>query len=178
MSEKPKAAIFTLTKEAGGEIDVDSPSMLPRNRQQISNVCCSHSAHDKNVLYSVMLECKLTQGKEDSFVRDVKAAPSPQSVLFFDWQLRDMERFLTDNRQFGVLTVDTTFNLGEFYVTVIAYPQLMLQDVSTEKHPTMIGPVLIHQQTDFASLNYFAATLISHSKKLRNALCFGTDQWR
>ena len=149
--------------------------MLPRNRQQISNVCCSHSAHDKNVLYSVILECKLTQGKEDSFVRDVKAAPSPQSVLFFDWQLRDMERFLTDNRQFGVLTVDTTFNLGEFYVTVIAYPQLMLQDVSTEKHPTMIGPVLIHQQTDFASFNYFAATLISHSKKLRNALCFGTD---
>ena len=51
----------------------------------------------------------------------------------------------------------------------------MLQDVRTGKHPTMIGPVLIHQQTDFPSFNYFAATLISHNKKLRNALCFGTD---
>ena len=174
-SEKPKSAIFTLTKEAGGEVEVDSPRMLPRNRQQISNVCRSHTAHDKNVLYSVMLECKLTQGKDDAFVRDIKAAPSPQSILFFDWQLRDMECFLTNNRQFGVLTVDTTFNLGELYVTIVTYPQLMLQDVNTRKHPTIVGPVLIHQQTDFASFNYFAATLISHNKKLRSTLCFGTD---
>ena len=94
--------------------------MLPRNRQQISNIRRSHCAHDKNVLYSVMLECKLTQGKDNAFVRDVKAAP-PQSILFFDWQLRDMERFLTDNRQFGVLTVDTTFNLGEFYMTILTH---------------------------------------------------------
>ena len=146
--------------------------MLPRNRQQISNVRRSHTSHDKNVLCSVLLECKLTQGKDDAFV---KAAPSPQSVLFFDWQLRDIERFLTNNHQFGILTVDTTFNLGEFYVTVVSYPQLMLQDVRTGKHPTMIGSVLIHQQTDFPSFNYFAAILISYNKKLRNALCFGTD---
>ena len=107
-SEKPKSSIFTITKDAGGEIEVAFPSMLPRNRQQISNVRRSHTSHDKNVLYSVMLECKLTQGKDDAFVRDVKAAPSPQSVLFFDWQLRDTERFLTNNHQFGILTVDTT----------------------------------------------------------------------
>ena len=98
LPEEPKAAIFTLTKEACGEIDVDTPSMLPHNRQQISIVCRSHNAHDKNVLYTVMLESKLTQGKEYSFVRDVKAAPSQS----FYWQLRDMECFLTDNRQFGV----------------------------------------------------------------------------
>jgi hypothetical protein len=118
--------------------------MLPGNRQQISDFRRGHSSQDKNVLYSVMLECKLTQGRDDALVRDVKAAPSPQAVLFFDYELRDMERFLTNNHQFGILTVDTTFNLGEFYVTVVAYPHLMLQDVRTGKHPTMIGPVLIH----------------------------------
>ena len=94
-----------------------------------------------------MLECKLTQGSNDAFVRDVKAAPSPQCVLLFDWQLNDMELFLTNNHHFGVLTVDTTFNLGEFYVTVVTYPQLMLQDVTMGKHPKMVGPVLVHQQT-------------------------------
>lgn len=156
-------------------MEVATPSILPRNRQQISNIRRSHCVQDKNVLYSVMLECKLTQGTNDAFVRDVKAAPSPQSVLFFDWQLHDMERFLTNNHRFGVLTVDTTFNLGEFYVTVVTYPHLMLQDVRTGNHPTIVGPVLIHQQTDFASFNYFAATLVSSNKQLRNTLCFGTD---
>ena len=77
MKEKPKSAVFTLTKEAGGEVEVATPSVLPRNRQQISNIRRSHNVHDKNVLYSVMLECKLTQGSNEAFVRDVKAAPSP-----------------------------------------------------------------------------------------------------
>ena len=40
------------------------------------------TGRDNNVLYSVMLECKATHGSEDVFVRDVKAAPSPQCVLF------------------------------------------------------------------------------------------------
>ena len=63
------------------------------------------------------------------------------------WQLNDMERFLSNNHHFGVLTGDTTFNLGVFYVTVVTYPQLMLQDVTMGKHPKMVGPVLVHQQT-------------------------------
>ena len=53
------------------------------------------------MLYSVMLECKATQGSENMSARDVKAAPSPQCVLFFDWQLQDMRRFLTNNKNFG-----------------------------------------------------------------------------
>ena len=30
-----------------------------------------------------MLECKLARGNSEAFVRDVKAAPSPQCVMFF-----------------------------------------------------------------------------------------------
>ena len=53
---------------------------------------------DTNVLYSIMAECKLAQGKKDAFIRDVKAAPEPQSVLFYDWQLEDMVRACTNNQ--------------------------------------------------------------------------------
>ncbi len=34
-----------------------------------------------------MLKCKVCEGKEDSFVRDIKAPPDPQCVLFADWQV-------------------------------------------------------------------------------------------
>lgn len=115
------------------------------------------------------------QGKGCAFVCDVKAAPSPQSVLSFDWQIEDMVRFLTKNDSFGILTVDTTFNLGDFYVTLTSYPHMMLQDVRNTCHLTMIGPALVHQQKDFASFNYFISTLISHDKRLQNLLSFGTD---
>ena len=52
---------------------------------------CQNSTAEDNVLYSVMLECKLAQGKSNAFVRDVKAAPEPMAVVFFDWQLNDLE---------------------------------------------------------------------------------------
>ena len=122
-----------------------------------------------------MLQCKLAQGTQDAFVRDVKAAPDPQCVLFFDWQIADMERFLTDSREFGILTADPTYNLGKFYVTPTTYPYLMLEDITTRKHPCMLGPVLVHQRMDFTCFNYFSSTLVGFSKKLRNIQSFGTD---
>ena len=72
---------------------------------------------DSDVLYSIMMESKLSQGKGELFVQDVKAAPKPQSVLFYEWQTNDLIRFYTDNDQFSVMKAETTFNLSEFFVT-------------------------------------------------------------
>lgn len=86
------------TAEEGGEIYARGASCLPRDRMQIKNFRrCQNSTSDENVLYSVMLECKLGQGKSEAFVRDVKAAPEPMAVVFHDWQLNDLERFCTNN---------------------------------------------------------------------------------
>ena len=91
------------------------------------------------------------------------------------FQLEDMERFLVDNDDFGILTIDPTYNLGQFYVTPTTYPHLMLQDITTKKHPSIIGPVLVHQRMDFASFNYFSSTLIGFNKNLWNLRAFCTD---
>ena len=64
-----------------------------------------------------MLECKLSQGTSNEFEQDVKAAPFPMGGMCFRWQMNDMVRFLTRNHHFGALTVDTTYKLGEFFVT-------------------------------------------------------------
>ena len=172
----PKEAVYQATCLQGGEIEAKGMSSLPRNRQQIANYRRVEKKKDDDVLYSVMLECKLAQGSQEAFVRDVKAAPDPQCVLFFDWQITDMVRFVTDTEeQSGILTVDPTYNLGNFYVTPTTYPHLMLEDISTGRHPSLLGPVLIHQRMNFAAFNYFTSTLIGFSKKLRNLRAFGTD---
>ena len=172
----PKEAVYQATLMQGGEIEAKGMSNLPRNRQQIANYRRTEKKRDGNILYSVMLECKLAQGTQEAFVRDVKAAPDPQCVLFFDWQIADMERFVTDSsEQHGILTVDPTYNLGQFYVTPTTYPHLMLEDITTRKNPSLLGPVLIHQRMDFSTFNYFSSTLVGFSKKLRNLSSFGTD---
>ena len=132
---------------------------MPRNLQQLKNYRRSGKSKDSNVLYSVMLQCKLCQGKEDCLVRDVKAAPDPQFVLFTHRQLSDMERFATDQREHYIVTVDTTYNLGEFYVTPIVYEHQMLEHTKTGKHPSFMGPVLIHQRKNFSA---FLTILLAH----------------
>ena len=116
------------------------------------------------MLYSIMLQCKLCEGKDDAFVRDVKAAPEPQCVMFSEWQLSDFNRFVTDPREYSILTADTTYNLGDFYVTPISYQHLKLEDITTGRHPTFIGPILVHQRKNYSAFNYFTNTLISHDK--------------
>ena len=136
-------------------------SGLPRNRIQISNYRRVENKKNDNVLHSVMLECKLSQGTKEAFVRDIKAAPDPQCILCFDSQIADMERFLCDtNESHGILTIDPTYNLGEFYVTPTTYPHLMLEDIITRKHPSLLGPVLVHQKMEFSTFNYFSSTLV------------------
>ena len=172
----PKTVVHTITKQQGGEILAKGAAYLPRDRQQVANFRRSVAKpKDTNVLYSIMVECKLAQGKKDAFIRDVKAAPEPQSVLFYDWQLDDLVRLCTNNKQLSVMSVDTTFNLGEFYVTPITYRHSLLEGIRSGKHPIMIGPVLVHQRLQFATFNYFLSTLVGSNKLLRNLLAVGTD---
>ena len=175
VSSTPKAVVSEIGREAGGELEVRSIASVPRNSRQVSYARYKGGTNNCDPLYSVMLECKLAQGTSDVFVQDVKGAPFPMSVLCFDWQLNDMERFLTFNQRFSVLTVDTTFKLGQFYVTPMTYQHLMLEDIKTKTHPIMLGPLLIHQKVDFPAYNYFSSTLISLNKELKRVLAFGTD---
>ena len=136
-TQKPKEALNTLILEKGGENYAKNVASLPRDSRQISYAREKKHMKDPNPLYSVMLECKLAQGKADIYVQDVKAAPQPMCILSFEWQ------FLTNNNEFGILTVDTTYNLGNFYVTPLTYPHLMLQDTKSRKSPLMLGPILV-----------------------------------
>ena len=51
----------------------------------------------------------------------------------------------------------------------------MLVDVTTHKHPTMAGPMLVHKRKNFSSFNYFANTLVGFNKQLQHITVFGTD---
>ena len=82
----PNTAMHKAVQQQGGELMAIGLNKLPRNSQQIRNYRRSETKKDTDVLYSVMLQCKLSEGKSDSFVRDVKAAP-------------DHYRFLTQTQQ-------------------------------------------------------------------------------
>ena len=106
-----------------------------------------------------MSQCK-SKNVTVRFIRDVKAGPDPALVLTTDQQLNDLMKFCTSPDEFTVITVDPTFNLGDFDVAPITYHHLLLQSEHTGKSPVFVGPVLIHYRQDFAIFLYFASTLV------------------
>ena len=79
-------------------------------------------------VFTMMQQAK-TGDHSGKFVRETRPSPKPTFVLAHDGQLDDLVRFCTPSSSFSILTVDPTFNLGEFDVTPTAYKNLLLQSV-------------------------------------------------
>lgn len=101
-----------------------------------------------------------TQDPSHIFIRDIKTAPDPAIVLATDQQLEDITRFCTSPYDFSILTVDPTFTLGDFDVTVITYRHLLLETRRGMNSPILLGPILIHYKKNFASYLFFTSSLV------------------
>lgn len=121
-----------------------------------------------------MTDCK-SKDNTACFVRDVKAAPDSALVLANDQQLYNLVRFCTNAEEFSIVTVDPTFNWGEFDVTPITHQNLLLQTEQSSNHPAFLGPILIHFCKNFSTYLYFASTLIGLKRDLEKLKAFGTD---
>lgn len=149
---------------------------MPHNIQQLKNYRRSDKTKDANVLYSVMVQCKVYEGKADAFVRDVKATPKPQCVLFSDWQIADLERFITDVREFSIFAAETTYiQSGRILCDTYYVSTPHVSRYSHRKASNFSWSSSCPQKKEIFSINYFANTLISHNKKLRDICAFGTD---
>ena len=173
----PKETVSCVSQEAGGIVGAAAPGKLPRNEHQVSNLRHSQkqpSDSSNDELFVVMSQCK-SKDVTAHFIRDVKAGPDPALVIATDQQLNDLVKFCTSPDEFTVITVDPTFNLGDFEVTPITYRHLFLQSERTGKSPVFVGPMLIHYRKDFATFLYFASTLVGLRRDLERLQAFGTD---
>ena len=73
------------------------------------------------------------------------------------------------------MTVDPTFSLGDFDVTVTTYHYLLLRCRRTKNHPVIIGPVMVHFKKSFSTYPFFSSTLVGLRPKLSSLKLFGTD---
>ena len=149
-NKKPKHIEHDILEVNGGIFDARSGAELCRNRKQISNT--KYRMQSDDTLVSCIELCKSQELSSSRVVRDVRCAPEFTVFLATDGQLKDLEKFCTNNKHFSILTVDTTFNIGDFYVTVTTYRNLMLlTDKGAGVEPVMLGPALLHQRKTFNS---------------------------
>ena len=150
-AKSPKCIVGTVSKGLWGTVSVKNPCELPRNERQAMYIkkkefSSQPSFSNETVsdqLFSVMLSAK-SEDVNGKFVRDTRPCPEPAFVVARDRQLDDLVRFCTPAYALSILTVDPTFNLGDFDVTPITYRYCLLKSVRTNNPLVFIGPTLIH----------------------------------
>ena len=178
----PKETVEHLSSAVGGVLSASASGELPRNEKQVTNLrqqaklkghACGPSGEVDELF--VVMQRAYSEDPGSKFIRSIRAAPDPAIVLAEDHQIADLVRFCTSSTEFGILTVDPTFSLGNFDVTPITYRHLLLTTRRNENVPVFLGPVLIHYRKNFATYLFFASSLVGLSSRLEGIRAFGTD---
>ena len=177
LSEIRSVGAIPKSREQGSKLLKHKESMCNNVQKNISHACSEpfRGLASKDPWYNLLLECK-KQGKNVTFIRDVKLAPEPSCVLATDRQLHDLARFCCNPFQYSPLTVDPTFNLGQYNVTIVTYKHLMLKNRRGGGNPCLVGPVMIHSRKTRESYSQLCSTMKTLEPSLKNLLAFGTDE--
>lgn len=176
-----------VSDDLGGLASCSGLGQMPRNRQQVKDIgkakkgetCLKNLSGNDNQddpWYRLLGDCKKqSNDRKTAFLRDVRVAPEPLCVMATDRQLKDLERFCCNPTEFRPFTVDPTFNIGRFNVTPITYEHLMLENKRDGNHPSLIGPVLLHEKKTTETYSTFGGVLRTLEPNLRDVMAFGTD---
>lgn len=184
-----EAVHHAIAEGLGGLQSCVGLGQVPRDRQQVKDMArrkpVNKGSYPKNMSsagrtsdpwYMLLNECKI-QGRDPktAFVRDVRVGAEPFCVVGTKRQLNDLKRFCCNPLEYRPLTVDPTFAFGPYNVTPISYQHLMVLNREDGNHPTMIGPVLLHEKKTQSTYSLFGGTLKSLEPDLKNLMAFGTD---
>ena len=182
----PKHVISSVSAVVGGVLGASAPGQLPRDEKQVTNFKAKETLASRSSTLSIgrdaaaddlflVMQKAYSEDPSKRFVRAVNAAPEPAIVVSTDRQLQDLSRFCCNSFEFCPLTVDPTFCLGSFDVTLITYRHLLLQSKRYGNPPIFIGPCCIHYKKSFATYLFFASTIIGQCSHLEGVRVIGTD---
>ena len=162
---KPQKAILKLMKSRY-VLSANSSAETPRDRKQVYNFKRSEclKATDqqgkKDEIYAVMLRAAAEEEEgEEPFIHSIASWPEPMCILGFQYQFHDITRFCSDPSNHCLLTIDKTFNLGNFYVTPTSYRNLLLETTRTGKNPLFLRPTLVHMTRSCAAYSHLLPKL-------------------
>ena len=123
LQQGPKSTIEKMCTKAGGTLRAIAPGQLSRSEKQITTLAAKEKVKNRSVgstiesddLFIIMQHAH-AEDPTSQFIRSIRAT-DPAIVVADDIQITDMVRFCTSSIEFGILTVDPTFSLGEFDVT-------------------------------------------------------------
>lgn len=130
----PSRIFDEVSEAAGGVLDCEQSADFPRDSR--------HHAQNKASVDEFASLLDLSNGSKT--VHNLQWTPSPRVVYFLDEQVDEIVRecYRPDTR--SILSIDTTFNLGNVYVTTTTHQNEKVITKKTGKAANLTGPAMFH----------------------------------
>ncbi|XP_031565581.1 uncharacterized protein LOC116300780, partial [Actinia tenebrosa] len=178
-NKKPKVVYDDSFEKSGGLLGSTSTSCEPRNPRQVYNAIASFvnkkKDEDKDEIFQLLMQLKEDNASEGGFIQEVTFGKTPEVIVAFEQQVTDITRFCTNQTRFSIMSIDPTFNLGKFFVTLTTYKHPMLLLKESQESPVFLGPSFIHMQQTTQNYYGFLSYLIGKKPVLQNLKAYGSD---
>lgn len=173
-TDKP-STVYNNLKRKYDELTRPTGLQQVRNKKRREKVKDTQSTNGNNVADQIMALENMVS-KNHNFVRTIirDKNKTPCIILYNDEQILDLKNICCSGQ--SVLGIDKTFNLCNMHVTVTCYKQLSVRRTRTEEPPIFLGPVLLHDSSDFESFgNFFYHLKMKLIDTDMHRLVIGTD---
>ena len=170
----PHSVFDKVTEEVGGSGSSYAASDMPRGIDQISYARKNMRQKGAKDQISELLD---NVQNSPEHVHGLQLSPSIRFVVSTRQTLANLVTFSTSYAKCTPLCIDTTYGIGEFFVTT-SYKNLKVLNKGNHEHPSFPGPALFHVDEDESVFSYFSQTLVSMENSLRSILFIGSDRDR
>ena len=98
----------------------------------------------------------LDKSRNSTWIQNIQWTPCPRAVIASKGLLEDVVNNCCNPEKFGVFSIDTTYNVGDFYVTSTVYPHIKLASRSTGTAPYLPSPAILHVKQDESQFVYLS----------------------
>ena len=169
----PLSVFDTVSEEVGGIQNTYAASDLPRSVNQVWHL--RHNLRQKGVVDQIAELLDKAHSLPDN-LHSLQLTPSIRFVVSTPQTIENMDAFCTSYGNCTPFCIDTTYGVGDFFVTTTSYKNLKLLNKRAKEHPFFPGPALFHVDQDETVFSYFAQTLISQKNHLKSILFVGSDR--
>ena len=145
---------------------------MPRDVKQISNARQTLKEKEEEDEFASLLGL----ARQDPAIRNLQWNPNPRVVFATDQQLAEIVDECCGPTSQSILTIDTTYNIGDFYVTSTTYQSTKFIQTRTGKPAALPGPAMLHVRKSEKDFKYFSHTLLEHNDKIKRVAFVGGDR--
>ena len=156
-SHKGPTSIFDEEVEvAGGMLNCEVMADMPRDIKQVKNARQNLKEKTDQDQFVSLLDL----AKHEPSVRNLQWTPFPRVVFCTNEQLEEIVEECCSLGSKSVLSIDKTYNIGDFYTTSTTYQSSKLVHSRTRKPAVLPGPAMFHAKRAEKDFRYFSHSLL------------------